>query len=144
MFIINGGDSVNIIVYTYDAFRQPVEEKYIYHSKLSGRTDSLGLIVHYYYEKYDTIAIAPGPVIMSVYPNPTISALFISFTGITQATPFTLRLIDMAGRDVMRREVTYTSSPIELSVASLASGIYVLAAYDNTTNTRYIAKIARY
>ncbi len=133
------------LVYSNDQYANVVHVKQLGDYTSTSLTNQLFYQTNYYYEKYDTTKNpSPGTIVMTVYPVPANDVLNILFTGITQATPFTLRLIDMAGREVMRRDVTYTSSPIELPVALLASGIYVLAVYDNTTNTRYIAKVARY
>ena len=64
--------------------------------------------------------------IASVAPNPAARDLWVSFT-LPRATPATLRLIDVAGREVRRRDVGTAAGPQRLNLAEgslLPAGIY--------------------
>jgi hypothetical protein len=66
--------------------------------------------------------------IASVAPNPAYRDLWVSFT-LPVATPATLRLIDVAGREVRRREVGTTVGPQRVNLAEghvLPMGVYAV------------------
>ena len=66
--------------------------------------------------------------IASVAPNPAPRDLWVSFT-LPRAAPATLRLIDVAGREVRRREVEAVAGPQRLNLAEgvrLPAGIYAV------------------
>lgn len=141
------GDTFGIwrLVYSNDEYRNVTCIKQLGDYTSSRLTDQLFFQTNYYYEKYDTTKNpAPGSAVITVYPVPVSSTLNILFTGITQATPFSLRLIDMAGRVAVKSDVLYTTAPIGIPMNNLASGVYFLEAINSDTHQRYIEKVVKY
>ena len=67
---------------------------------------------------------------VSVYPNPAVNTVNVSFSALESASEVVL--FDMTGRRVAACPVAAGSSDIQLSVESLADGIYMLRMADAT------------
>ena len=75
------------------------------------------------------ITVAEG-MSVSVYPNPAVSTVNVSFDALESASE--VELFDMTGRRVAVYPVAAGCSDIQLSVDGLANGIYMLRMADAT------------
>ena len=75
----------------------------------------------------DGITVAEG-ISLSVYPNPAVSSVKVSFNALESASEVVL--FDMTGRRVAAMPVAAGSTSLQLSVEGLANGIYLLRVGD--------------
>ena len=75
----------------------------------------------------DGITVAEG-ISLSVYPNPAVSSVNVSFNALESASD--IELFDMTGRRVAAMAVAAGSTSLQLSVEGLANGIYLLRVGD--------------
>ena len=73
------------------------------------------------------ISVAEG-MTLSVYPNPAVSSVNVSFNALESATEVVL--FDMTGRRVAAMPVAAGSSEVQIAVDGLATGVYMLRMGD--------------
>ena len=75
----------------------------------------------------DGITVAEG-ISLSVYPNPAVSSVNVSFSALESASEVVL--FDMTGRRVIAMPVAAGSTEAQITVNGLANGIYMLRVGD--------------
>ncbi len=74
-----------------------------------------------------TIKDTKNNSIVSIYPNPTQQFLMISISEIKENTPYFFELYDLQGKSILKKEITNTSTTLNLS--QLSKQIYVFKLF---------------
>ena len=89
----------------------------------------------------EVIAVA-SDMELKVYPNPVEDVLYIEVLGNIN-TDNSINVLDITGKQVDGYELTYSSGKLQINVASLASGAYLVELVDAAGNSKVSKFIKR-
>ncbi len=128
---VNGSSLTTLI---YNSWANPVEE-HIYADSYTATPVTETGRTFYYYETYDPAAVTdvhsysvPG---ISLQPNPAGSSVTAVLSGTVSPGAVTVHIADMTGRVLSATNVVPVGNRVQLSVADLPAGCYLLSATQN-------------
>ena len=107
------------------------EEFCVYHDKLffSAKYNNIGAELWVYNDGTVGIDETVTNNNVSIYPNPFNN--HVTVTGLDANENYTVRLTDIAGREIFSRKTLPSGNQLHLDMPSLSSGIYLLQVQDN-------------